>query len=64
MIVEGDGDTVLHLRVFDENGNLMDEDTCQYSRCVATWTPRWAGPFYITVENLGGAYNEYSMLVE
>ncbi len=64
VIVQGDGDTVLHLRVFDENGNLMDEDVCQYERCVATWTPRWTGPFYITVENLGGVYNEYGMLVE
>jgi hypothetical protein len=64
VIVQGDGDTVLHLRVFDENGNPMDDDTCQYSRCVATWTPRWTGPFYITVENLGSVYNEYSMFVD
>jgi hypothetical protein len=64
VIVQGDGDTVLHLRVFDQNSNLMDEDTCQYSRCVAIWTPRWTGPFYITVENLGGVYNEYSLLAE
>jgi hypothetical protein len=64
VVIEGDGDTVLHLRVFDQNGNLMDDDTCQYSRCVATWTPKWTGPFYITVENLGGVYNEYSMLAD
>jgi hypothetical protein len=63
VIVHGDGDTVLHLRVFDQNGNLMD-DTCQYDRCVATWTPRRTGPFYITVENLGRVYNEYGTVVE
>jgi hypothetical protein len=64
VIVQGDGDTVLHLRVLDQNGHLIDEDTCQYDRCVANWTPKWTGPFYITVENLGGVYNEYGMLVE
>jgi hypothetical protein len=64
VIVQGDGDTVLHLRVFDQNGNLIDEDTCRYDRCVANWTPEWTGPFYVTVENLGGVYNEYGMLVE
>ncbi|MGD0011528.1 MAG: hypothetical protein ABSE93_23685 [Terriglobia bacterium] len=52
------------LRVYDEKGNLIDDDTCQYDRCVATFTPLWAGPFTITVENLGSVYNEYSMLVE
>jgi hypothetical protein len=50
--------------VYDEKGNLIDDDTCQYDRCVATFTPLWAGPFTITVENLGSVYNEYSMLVE
>ena len=64
VIVQGDGDTVLHLRVFDENGNLIVDDACRYDRCVAAFTPFWTSPFTITVENLGSVYNEYSMLAE
>ena len=59
--VKGDGDSVLHLRVFDQNGNLIGEDTCQYLWCVTTFIPMWTQPFYITVENMGGVYNEYAM---
>jgi hypothetical protein len=64
VIVQGDGDTMLHLRVFDQGGHLVDDDTCQYDRCVADFTPRWTGPFTITVENLGSVYNNYSMVAE
>jgi hypothetical protein len=64
VIVQGDGDTGLHLRVYDQGGHLVDDDTCRYDRCVATFTPIWTGPFTITVENLGSVYNEYSMLAE
>jgi len=59
--VMGDGDTVLSLRVFDQNGILVGEDTCQYRWCVTSFIPRWTQPFYITVENMGGVYNEYAM---
>ena len=59
--LQGDGDTVLQLLVYDQNDHLIDSDTCRYSRCVATWTPNWTGPFYIVVRNLGGVYNQYEM---
>lgn len=64
VIVQGDGDTRLHLRVFDQGHHLIDEDTCQYDRCVAVFTPAWTGPFTITVENLGSVYNQYRMVAE
>jgi hypothetical protein len=63
VVVRGDGSTALRLSVFDENGNLIDDDTCRYDRCVASWNPKWTGPFYITVENLGGESNDYAMAV-
>ena len=62
VVVGGDGDTILDLFVYDENGNLVDSDACQHDRCVATWTPKWTGNFYIQVHNRGDVYNEYTML--
>jgi hypothetical protein len=59
--VQGDGDTELQLLVYDQNNHLIDSDTCQHSRCVATWTPSWTGPFYIVVRNMGWVYNQYQM---
>ena len=57
--VSGDGDTDLDLYVYDENGNLVASDVGTTDRAVATWTPRWTGPFTIRVVNLGNVYNEY-----
>lgn len=62
--VRGDGSTTLRLRVYDANGHYIDGDTCTASVCVATWTPKWTGSFYITVENTGAYYNNYTMVAE
>lgn len=61
VIVVGDGDTDLDLRVYDENGNLVASDTDSTDRCVARWVPRWSGTFRITVQNLGSVYNRYEI---
>ena len=62
--VQGNGYTALQVRVFDENGNLITQDVCQQDACVVAWTPRWNGGFRITIQNLGGYANRYSMVVD
>jgi hypothetical protein len=57
--VSGDGDTDLDLYVYDSNGNLVASDDDGTDQCIATWTPRWTGRFYIHVKNRGEVYNRY-----
>jgi hypothetical protein len=64
VVVQGDGDTELHLRVYDAGNHLIDDDTCQTDRCVALFTPRWTGDFTISVENLGSVYNDVEMATD
>lgn len=59
--VQGDGDTDLDLYVYDENGNLIAKDDDNTDDCVATFTPRWTGRFYIVVVNRGSVYNTYHL---
>jgi hypothetical protein len=61
VFVSGDGDTDLDLRIYDESGNLIDEDTGLSDDCHAAWTPRWTGEFTVQIVNLGSVYNEYCM---
>jgi hypothetical protein len=57
--VRGDGDTDLDLYVYDEFGNLITKDDDNTDYCVASWTPRFTGPFTVRVVNRGGVYNQY-----
>jgi len=57
--VIGDGDTDLDLFIYDENDNLIGEDTDLTDRCSVEWTPSWTGKYSIKVKNLGSVYNEY-----
>jgi hypothetical protein len=59
--VRGDGDTVLGLFVYDQNGNLIGSTTCASKLCQVSWVPRWTGPFQIRVVNYGGLYNNYTL---
>jgi len=61
--VQGDGDTVLHVRVYDYNNYLIDETSCRVDACVVSWVAKWNANFYVTVENLGGVYNDYGFAV-
>jgi hypothetical protein len=61
--VQGDGDTVLRLRVYDENGRPIGSDTCRYGTCDVTWEPRWTGRFRIEVENQGSVWNAYNLTI-
>lgn len=60
--IEGDGDTDLDLYVYDENGNLICDDTDYTDRLLCSWNPRWTGPFRIKVENHGNIWNEYGLV--
>ena len=57
--VVGDGDTVLNLYVYDENGNLVGSDDDRFGPAVVAWTPRWTGKFIIKVVNRGIVWNRY-----
>lgn len=59
--VSGDGDTDLDLYVYDENGNLVADDTDFTDECIVAWTPAWSGEFTVVVKNLGSVYNAYTL---
>jgi len=53
----GDGSTMLHLTVWDSNGNLINQIS-GYSPWIR-WTPSWTGAFTVRVQNEGGVSNDY-----
>jgi hypothetical protein len=57
--VQGDGDTDLDCWVYDENGNLIEEDTDYTDHCILRWTPSWTGPFELVIKNYGDVWNAY-----
>src|SRR5258708_7886140 len=59
--VSGDGDTDLDLYVYDDNGNLVAKDDDSTDQCLASWTPKWTGRFFIVVKNRGSIYNQYRL---
>jgi len=61
--LQGDGDTDLDARLFDEFGNLIDVDLRRDDFCSLWVTPSWTGVFYLEVRNLGNVYNEYELAV-
>lgn len=63
--LEGDGDTCLELRVYDENGNLVAADTAGWgdSREVLV-TPRRTGKFQVKIKNVGRIPNTYVMVLD
>jgi hypothetical protein len=60
--VVGDGDTDLDLFVYDENDNLVCSDEDETDAMLCEWTPRRTGTFRVEIVNLGGVYNEYSLV--
>lgn len=57
VVVVGDGDTDLDLRITDENGNTVCNRTSGGDRERCVWTPAWTGRFTIKVTNYGYVYN-------
>ena len=63
--VQGDGDTCLELRVYDENGNLVASDTLgSGDRREARVTPKWTGPFKVKIMNRGSVGNRYVIVAD
>jgi hypothetical protein len=60
--IVGDGDANLDVAVTDENGNVICYDVSGSDTLYCDWTPAWDGYFYVTVQNLGGSRNSYSLL--
>jgi len=60
--VVGDGDADLDVLVTDENGNTICYDNSYSDKVYCSWTPRWNGPFYVTVMNVGSVRNSYYVL--
>lgn len=52
----GDGDTDVDLFIYDQNGNLVCQDTRVYTRASCSITPAWTGPFTVRISNLGGVW--------
>ena len=61
VFVKGDGDTDLDLYVYDENGNLIAQDTDGEDTCLVNFQPKWTGKFIIRVVNRGRVYNRYRL---
>jgi len=52
------------VRVFDENGNLIDRDVDSSKVAVADVTPKWTGTYYIVVTLYDSKYNGAHVFVE
>jgi len=57
--ISGDGDTRLDLYIYDEFGNLIESRVGPGDDAMASWVPKWTGPFTIKVVNRGLLYNRY-----
>lgn len=61
--VKPEGNTVLHLTVYDANGNLINQTNCYASGCWVRFTPAWTGNFNIVVSNLGYDSTDFGIAV-
>ena len=61
ILVVGDGDTDLDVRVYDRFGELVAADLDELDTCLVEWFPVRGGTYRIEVRNLGGVYNEYAI---
>lgn len=57
--IQGDGKTDLDLKIMDEFGNVVCEQTGYSDRELCRWTPRFDGEFTIQVINVGRDSNTY-----
>ena len=60
--VTGDHTTDLDCRLY-QNGRLLDSDTDLTDTCLL-YTNDSGGPYTLTVQNLGGVYNDYVIEAE
>lgn len=57
-IAQGDGDTDIDMKVFDNGGNLVCEDTLGDYTPACQWTPAWTGNFTLQLINNGPVYSD------
>jgi hypothetical protein len=64
VFVDALDDTVdFDLHVYDENGNLINQDVSTAADSYCTITPRWTGPFRLVVNSARGL-SEYRIQVQ
>ena len=63
IIIEGDGDTDLDFRIYDENGRLLASDLDDTDWCNLSIRPRWTQDIRIEIRNLGDVYNRYTIVL-
>ena len=62
IMLSGDGDTDLDLRVYDENLKLVEVSNSSGDDEAVGWVPMWTGEYLIEVQNYGGVYNHYVLI--
>lgn len=63
IVVLGDQDTDLDVRIFDPRGRLVEQDLDLSDQCMVRFTPRRSGEYRIEIQNLGDVWNGYRLAV-
>lgn len=59
VVVSGDGDTDLDVKIYDENGKIVADSENGCESDVLSFVPRWTAVYTIKIKNLGSVYNRY-----
>jgi hypothetical protein len=59
VIVSGDGDSDLDLRVYDGNNNVVCEDDDDTDLAMCSWTPYYSANYRLRIRNIGETANRY-----
>lgn len=63
IVVLGDQDTDLDLRVFDSRGRLVAQDLDLTDQCMVRFRPGRSGEYRIEIRNLGDVWNGYRLAI-
>lgn len=59
VIVSGDGDSDLDLRVYDGNNNVVCEDADDTDLALCGWRPTYSANYRLRIRNIGHTANRY-----
>lgn len=59
VIVSGDGDSDLDLRVYDGNNNVVCNDDDGTDLALCGWTPTYSSNYRLRIRNIGQTANRY-----
>ena len=62
--VQGAGNTVLRVSVYDYKNNLIASTNCRVDTCLVSWVANWDASFYVTVDNLGAYSTTYGFALD